>query len=62
MSGPSTKAFCVRFMAWRCYEIRLRAPSEAEALAKPRRLWATKGAKPFTCTEGETDAWDAEPE
>lgn len=59
MNAPTSKTFCVRFLASSGYKISLRARSEAEAVAKARRLWESKGEEPFTCYSGDTDGWVA---
>ena len=60
MSAPSRKTYRVCFMARSCFRISLRARSEADAVARAKRLWQTKGEEPFTCYCGDDDAWDAE--
>jgi hypothetical protein len=61
MSAPSTR-FYVGFVATSCYKLVVEARSEAQAIAKARRLWDTKGEEPFTCWEGDTDGWVAFPD
>jgi hypothetical protein len=62
MSAPSTKSFCVRFTATSSYKITVAAETPRQAIAKARKLWATKGDEPFTPWAGDTDGWEAFPD
>lgn len=60
MSAPSTKSFCVRFMATSCYKITVAAATPRQAIAVARKLWDAEGERPFTAFDGNTDGWDAQ--
>ena len=60
MTKRSSKIFNVIFMARSCYKTTLQADSEADAIAKARKLWDSRGDEAFIYYDGDTGAWDAE--
>lgn len=53
------RAYRVAFEATRCLDVRLRARSKRDAVAKAQKLWS-KGEDAFDCFNAYDEAWIAE--
>jgi hypothetical protein len=59
MKPRRLRAYRVAFEATRCLDVRLRARSKRDAVAKAQKLWSTKGEDAFECFNAYEEAWIA---